>query len=125
MPDGGWVATHEDVTEQRQAELNHTSMLAAESRRAEIEEAVEGFRARVESVLKSVADSANSMQTTAVGLLNSSEQTSHRAESAVHSSNEASSNVAIAATAASELSASIGEISRAARAARPTWCAPR
>ncbi len=111
MPDGGWVATHEDVTEQRRAELNHTSMLAAESRRVEIEEAVEGFRARVENVLKSVADSANSMQTTAVGLLNSSEQTSHRAEGAVRSSNEASSNVAIAATAASELSASIGEIS--------------
>jgi len=109
MPGGGWVATHEDVTEQRQAELNHTSMLAAESRRVEIEEAVEGFRARVENVLKSVADSANSMQRTAVGLLKSSEQTSHRAESAVHSSNEASSNVAIAATAASELSASIGE----------------
>ena len=62
MPGGGWVATHEDVTEQRQAELNHTSMLAAESRRVEIEEAVEGFRARVENVLKSVGDSANSMQ---------------------------------------------------------------
>ena len=80
MPDGGWVATHEDVTEQRQAELNHTSMLAAESRRTEIEEAIAGFRARVENVLKSVGDSANSMQTTAVGLLNSSEQTSQRAE---------------------------------------------
>ena len=32
MPGGGWVATHEDVTEQRQAELQRTSMLA--SRRA-------------------------------------------------------------------------------------------
>ena len=70
-----------------------------------------GFRERVESVLKSVTDSANSMQTTAVGLLSSSEQTSQRAEGAVHASNEASANVETAATAAAELSTSIAEIS--------------
>ena len=111
MPNGGWVALHEDVTEQRQAEMNRSSMLAAESRRAEIEQAVAGFRARVESVLDTVADSASAMQTTAGGLLKASEQTSQRAEHAVRSSNEASTNVAVAATAAAELSASIGEIS--------------
>jgi methyl-accepting chemotaxis protein len=111
MPGGGWVALHEDVTEQHRAEIGRASMLAAETRRTEIEEAVAGFRARVENVLKGVGDSAASMETTAVGLLKSSEQTSQRAESAVRSSNDASANVAIAATAASELSASIGEIS--------------
>ena len=111
MPDGGWVALHEDVTDQHRAELNRASMLSAETRRTEIEEAIAGFRARVENVLKSVGDSAASMETTAGGLLKSSEQTSQRAESAVRSSNHASANVAIAATAASELSASIGEIS--------------
>ncbi len=111
MPGGSWVATHEDVTEERQAEMNRSSMLAAESRRAEIEQAVAGFRARVESVLKTVSDSAGAMQTTAGGLLKASEQTSQRAERAVRSSNEASTNVAVAATAAAELSASIGEIS--------------
>ena len=67
MPGGGWVATHEDVTEQRQAEMKHTSMLAAEVRRAEIEEAIAGFRAGVENVLKSVGDSAASMEATAGG----------------------------------------------------------
>jgi methyl-accepting chemotaxis protein len=111
MPDGGWVATHEDVTERRQAELARTAMLAVEGRRSVIEEAIAGFRTRVESVLKTVADSASAMQTTAGGLLKASEQTSQRAESAVRSSNEASTNVAVAATAAAELSASIGEIS--------------
>ncbi len=111
MPGGGWVATHEDVTEQTQAEMSRTSMLAAESRRAEIEQAVAGFRARVENVLKTVSDSAGAMQSTAGGLLKASEKTSQRAESAVRSSNEASTNVAVAATAAAELSASIGEIS--------------
>jgi methyl-accepting chemotaxis protein len=111
MPNGGWVATHEDVTERRQAELARTAMLAVEGRRSAIEEAIAGFRTRVESVLKTVADSAGAMQTTAGGLLTASEQTSKRAESAVRSSNEASTNVAVAATAAAELSASIGEIS--------------
>ena len=111
MPGGGWVATHEDVTEQRQAELSRSSMLAAETRRTTIEQAIAGFRARVESVLKTVAESASAMQITAGGLLTASERTSQRAEGAVRSSNEASSNVAVAATAAAELSASIGEIS--------------
>ena len=111
MPGGSWVATHEDVTERRQAELARTAMLAIEGRRTVIEDAIAGFRARVETVLKTVADSAGAMQTTAGGLLKASEQTSQRAQSAVRSSNEASSNVAVAATAAAELSASIGEIS--------------
>src|SRR3954451_16545969 len=111
MQNGGWVATHEDVTERRTAELARTAMLAVEGRRSAIEEAIAGFRTRVESVLKTVADSAGAMQTTAGGLLKASEQTSQRAESAVRSSNEASTNVAVAATAAAELSASIGEIS--------------
>ena len=50
------------------------------------------------------------MQATAVGLLDSSERASQRAESAVKASGEASANVATAATAATELSASIAEI---------------
>src|SRR5882757_10148203 len=47
--DGGWVATHEDVTEQRVAELQRSSMQEMESRRAIIEAAITGFRERVES----------------------------------------------------------------------------
>ena len=47
------------------------------------------------------------MQSTAVGLLDSSKQASQRAESAVKASIEASANVS---TAATELSASIAEI---------------
>ena len=50
------------------------------------------------------------MQCTAVGLLDSSKQASQRAESAVKASIEASANVSTAATAATELSASIAEI---------------
>jgi methyl-accepting chemotaxis protein len=112
MGNGGWVATHEDITEQRMAELQRASMQELESRRVAIDEAIAGFRDRVESVLHSVSDSAEAMQSTAVGLLGSSEQTSQRAQSAVHASNEASTNVDTAATAANELKMSIGEISQ-------------
>jgi methyl-accepting chemotaxis protein len=109
--DGGWVATHEDITEQRVAELQRSSMQEMESRRAMTEAAIAGFRERVESVLNSVNDAGQTMQCTAVGLLGSSEQASQRAQSAVKASSEASANVTIAATAATELSASISEIS--------------
>jgi methyl-accepting chemotaxis protein len=112
MGDGGWVATHEDITEQRLAELKDSSMKELESRRAVIEDAIAGFRERVESVLKSVSDSAAAMQSTADGLLDSSERTSQRAERAVNASTDASANVATAATAASQLTSSISEISQ-------------
>jgi NO-binding membrane sensor protein with MHYT domain/methyl-accepting chemotaxis protein len=112
MGGGGWVATHEDITEQRMAELDRSSMQELETRRATIEEAIATFRERVESSLKIVSEGANSMQSTAAGLLNSSEQTSQRAESAVQASNEASTNVETAAAAANELSSSISEISQ-------------
>jgi methyl-accepting chemotaxis protein len=111
MGNGGWIATHADITERHVAELQRTSMQELEARRAVIEDAIADFRQRVETVLASVSDSANSMQSTAVGLLDSSQQASQRAESAVQASSEASANVATAATAATELSASIGEIS--------------
>ncbi len=111
MSDGGWVATHADITERHVAAIATTSMKELESRRAVIDGAIASFRERVESELHSVSDSAHAMQSTAVGLLSASEQASQRAQGAVHASTEASANVATAATAASELSASIAEIS--------------
>jgi methyl-accepting chemotaxis protein len=110
MGDGGWVATHEDVTEQHVAQLQRASMKDLETRRAMTEEAIAGFRERVEIVLNSVSDAGQAMQATAVGLLAASEQASQRAEGAAKASSEASGNVATAATAANELSASIAEI---------------
>jgi methyl-accepting chemotaxis protein len=111
MRNGGWVATHEDITEQRLAEIQRSSMQQLEERRAMIEDAIAGFRGRVEDVLKIVSDSANAMESTAVGLLGSSEQTSQGAQGAVTASSEASANVQAAAAAAGEMSASIAEIS--------------
>src|SRR5437016_1007427 len=63
-------------------------------------------------MLSTVGDNAVAMRATATTLFAASRKTSQRAEGAVDTSNEASVNVEIAASAAEELSASISEISR-------------
>ena len=109
---GGWVSTHEDVTEQRSAEQERAAIRGQEERRAAIDAAIMTFRPQVEKLLSSVSGSATAMRTTAGTLFGSSDQTSQRAESAVHAFHEASTNVETAAVAADELSHSIAEISR-------------
>ncbi len=112
LPGGGWVSTHEDVTEQRSAEQQRAEIQGQEQRRGVIDAAIGAFRPQVEKLLSSVGDSATAMRSTAGLLFGSSEQTSQRAESAVHAFHEASANVETAAVAADELSHSIAEISR-------------
>jgi methyl-accepting chemotaxis protein len=112
MADGGWVATHEDITERRNAEHERASLQAQQQRRSLVEQAIAAFRRRVEDLLHTVADGAKAMRSTATTLLANSGQTSKGAESAVGASNEASTNVQTAAIAADELSGSIGEIAR-------------
>ncbi|HEY0223949.1 MAG TPA: PAS-domain containing protein [Pseudolabrys sp.] len=110
MKGGGWIGTHEDITERRQAEQQRTTMQQQEQRRSVIENAINAFRQRAESLLQTVVDSAGDMRATAAVMFNSSGQTSQRAEGAVQTSNKASSNVESAAYAADELSNSIAEI---------------
>src|SRR5260221_6272242 len=112
LPGGGWVSTHEDVTEQRHAEQERAAIRSQDQRRATIDSAIASFRPTVEKLLSSVSGSATAMRSTAGALFGSSEHTSQRAESAVHAFHEASVNVETAAVAADELSHSISEISR-------------
>ncbi len=112
MANGGWVGIHEDATERRRVVQERATMIEQEQRRTMIDAAIALFRERVESVLKTVGDSAVSIRSTATALFGSSDQTSQRAEGALQTSNEASDNVATAAIAADELSNSIAEISR-------------
>ena len=112
MAGGGWVATHQDITERRRQDQQRDSLAAQEQRRAIIDWAIAGFRERIEAMLKTVSDGAGAMRSTATTLFASSHKASQRAETAVQMSNEASANVEIAASAANELSASIDEISR-------------
>ena len=109
---GGWVSTHEDISEQRQREQERNLSAAQDARRATVEAEIAVFRPRVETMLKTVGEHALAMRTTASTLFAASSKASQRADGAVDTSNEASMNVEIAAGAAEELSASIAEISR-------------
>lgn len=110
--DGGWVGTHEDMTEQLELEKQRDSLAQQEARRAQIEAAIGAFRSRIDSLVGIVGDNAAAMRSTATTLLESSIRTSDRAQQAVDQSDNSSENARIAAAAAEELSASIGEISR-------------
>lgn len=96
MAGGGWVATHEDVTEQAQ--------------RNSIDSAIASFRDRVESVLQTVGDCTAALKSTATNLFGSSEQTSLRAKGIVHASQEASTNAENAAVATRQMSDSASQI---------------
>jgi methyl-accepting chemotaxis protein len=112
MAGGGWVGTHEDVTEQRQLEKQRDSLVEQEARRARLEAAIGSFRGRIESLLSLVGDSAGTMKAAATTLFGSSSRTTERADRAVRESSSSSENAKTAASAAEELSASIAEISR-------------
>jgi len=109
---GGWVSTHEDITERRRQDQERDRVVALDQRRTAIEAAIMAFRSRVETMLKTVGDNAAAMRSTAGALFASSRKTSEHAQGAVQTSNEASTNVEVAAAAAEELSTSISEISR-------------
>jgi methyl-accepting chemotaxis protein len=112
MKGGGWVATHEDITERLQLQKQRDDMLAQENRRSSIENAISSFRGRVEEMLGAVSNNANAMKATATTLFGSSDQTTHHSEEALRESNAASTNVAMVAGSAEQLSASIAKINQ-------------
>jgi methyl-accepting chemotaxis protein len=80
MKGGGWIGTHEDITERREAEQRHIVMQQQEERRATIENAISAFRNRAENLLQIVAGRAGEMRSTAASLFNASGHTSQRAQ---------------------------------------------
>ena len=112
MADGGWVATHEDITERRDAENERASMQEQQQRRSIIERAIAAFRQRVEEHLRTATEGAKAMRDTATTLFANSNRTSESATGAVSAAHEASTNVETAATASDELASSIEEIGR-------------
>jgi methyl-accepting chemotaxis protein len=107
---GGWITTHEDITERRAAEKRRIASEQHESRRAATETAITEFRAGAETLLKTVADSAAEMHVTAATLLESSGHTTLRAEDALRTSHDAVTNVESVAAAVEQLSASASEV---------------
>src|SRR5579871_56701 len=110
MKGGGWIGTHEDITERKQVEEQRASLQHKEARRALVESAVSEFRQHAENLLQTVVRRAGEMRATAANLFTISGQTSQRAERAVETSNETSTNVESTALASNELSHSINEI---------------
>jgi methyl-accepting chemotaxis protein len=108
----GWIAIHEDFTEQHRLEMQRDEMRVNEARRSAMETAIAFFRGRIDDVLNSVAINSHAMKSTAIALLKSSDQTSQHAKGALLQSNEAAANVSKVAAAAEELSSSIAEINR-------------
>ena len=112
IPEGGWVTTQEDITEQLQLQRREEETAAQERRRATIDALIAAFRLRMDSLLKTFGDSAAAMRATASTLSTASNEASRRAESVVEASSSASNGVQTAAFATDELSSSIGEIAR-------------
>ena len=110
-PKGGWVSTHEDISERLQVAQERAAIRDQEQRRALVDSAIAAFRPQMEDLIGSVSGKASAMRGTASSLFAASQQTSHRAGGAVRSFDEASANVKIVAAAADELSHSIAEIS--------------
>ena len=110
-PSGGWVSTHEDITERLQVEQERAAIRGQEQRRAVVDSAIAAFRPQMENLIGSVSGNASAMRGTASSLFDSSQQTSQRAAGAVRSFDEASANVKTVAEAADELSRSIADIS--------------
>ena len=110
MPDGGWVVTHDDVTEQSRVDQQQAALRINEERRSIIESAISDFREQIQTVFRTVGENATAMKSNALALVGTSSETSHHVEGAVCASKEASTNVANAAGAADELSGSIAEI---------------
>jgi methyl-accepting chemotaxis protein/PAS domain-containing protein len=109
---GGWITTHEDITERRKSEQQRIIMTQQEERRTMIEGAISVFRKRAENLLKTAVNSAEEMRATAASLFSTSGHTSQRAENAKRMSNQASSNSHTAAAAADQLSSSVAEINQ-------------
>ena len=64
LPGGGWVSTHEDVTEQCRAEQERAAIRDQEERRANIDPAIASFRPTTEKLLSTVSESATAMRST-------------------------------------------------------------
>lgn len=112
LPGGGWVGSHEDITERREAALERESLQAQARHRAAIDAAIAAFRSRIDEQLRAASDGARTMRATATTLFANSGRTSAGANTAVSASHEASANVQTAAIASDELASSIVEIAR-------------
>jgi methyl-accepting chemotaxis protein len=112
MPDGGWLSTHEDVTDRTLFERERDKGVQQQKRQEGMETSIRDFRARMAPRFSTFAEGAETMKTVADRLADSSNRTSKSAATAADTSKEASAGVQNAATSTTELSQSIAQIAR-------------
>jgi hypothetical protein len=106
-PGGGWVSTHDDITEESHVALERERLTEQERRRISLDEAISSFQERVELLLRLVTERATALRSTSSDLLSTADQASRHADSAVQSSELASGSVKVAADVADALASSI------------------
>jgi len=112
LPNGGWIDTHEDISERRRAALQRNAVQEHKLRRLALEDAIRAFRQETDTLLQSTTESVKIMRTMASALLGVAGQTSKQAEAGAATSRQAFRSVEAAATATEELARSIAEISQ-------------
>jgi methyl-accepting chemotaxis protein len=111
-PGGGWISTHQDVTDLEELRRERVAIENESRRRKEMDASIATFRLQAAELMTSVKRSVDEMRSTAQGLLVSSRESSAGTNGAVQAFDETSSKVTSVANAATELSACIAEIGR-------------
>jgi methyl-accepting chemotaxis protein len=111
-PDGGWVSTHEDVSDQEALAHQRASMEREQARRDAIDCEIQSFRSSAAALLSQVNANAADMRSTATSLLGSARSASMRVTEGAATFTQASSSIGSIAGSAQELLASIETISR-------------
>jgi NO-binding membrane sensor protein with MHYT domain/methyl-accepting chemotaxis protein len=110
--DGGWVSTHEDVSDREALAHQRASMEREQARRDAIDREIEDFRSSAAALLSQVNANAEDMRSTATSLLGSARNASMRVTEGAATFEQASSSIGSIAGSAQELLASIETISR-------------
>lgn len=112
----GAMARTLGVFKQNAIDKEHLEAQSAEEQRARearaqaTEELIKGFDSTINSVLLTVGQAVESVEATTGSLLNTAEQTTHKATTAAAASEEASTNASTVAGASEELSSTINEV---------------
>jgi methyl-accepting chemotaxis protein len=111
MPDGGWVATHEDVTAQHRVALERAQLAQRETRRTAIEQAIGAFRSEIAAVRHRLLASASGTRGLAAELSEVSLSASEHLASATQSSTRAASGIAEAVSSSDVILTNMASVS--------------
>lgn len=109
--DGGWVSTHDDITERENLARKRAALEGEQAKRAAIDLAIKIFRDSTATLLGKVNSSIGSMSGTANGLLASARKTFEQVSVGATTFHKASENIEAVASAARKLSSAIENVS--------------